>query len=61
MYEIKPKPKHETHNDPDNDVAELHFHKPTSGLISVSSGYFKDNARIRLEQNNDIIFRNLRA
>ena len=38
----------ETHNDPENEVAELQqFHKPTSGVISISSGYFKDNARIR--------------
>ena len=52
----------ETHNDPENEVAELQqFHKPTSRLISVSSGYFKDNARIRLEQKIDIVFRNLRA
>ena len=52
----------ETHNEPENDISELqHFHKPTSGLISVSSGYFRDNARIRLEQNNDIVLRNLRA
>ena len=29
--------------------------------LSVSSGYFRDNARIRLEQNNDIVLRNLRA
>ena len=44
----------ETHNEPENTVSELqHIHKPTSGLISCSSGYFKDNARIRLEQNND--------
>ena len=52
----------ETHNDPENDVSELQqFHKPTSELISCSSGHFKDNARIRLEQNNDIVLRNLRA
>ena len=52
----------ETHNEPENAVSELQqFHKPTSGLISCSSGYFKDNARIRLEQNNDIVLRNLRA
>ena len=52
----------ETHNDPENEVAELQqFHKPTSGLISISSGYFKDNAKIRLEQNNDVVLRNLRA
>ena len=30
-------------------------------MISCSSGHFKDNARIRLEQNNDIVLRNLRA
>ena len=54
--------QNETHNEPENDVTELQqFHKPTSGLISYSSGHFKDNARIRLEQNNDIVLRNLRA
>ena len=52
----------ETHNDPENAVSERQqFHKPTSGLISCSSGYFKDSARIRLEQNNNIVLRNLRA
>ena len=52
----------ETHNDPENDVSELQqFHKPTPGLISCSSGHFRDNARIRLEQKNDIVLRNLRA
>ena len=52
----------ETHNDPENEVAKLQqFHKPTSGLISISSGYFEDNTRIRLEQNNDVVRRNLRA
>ena len=35
----------ETHNDPENVVSQLQqFHKPTSGLISVSSGLFRDNA-----------------
>ena len=49
-----------TNNDPENAVSELQqFHKLLSGLIS--SGYYKDNARIRLEQNNDIVLRNLRA
>ena len=52
----------ETHNEPENAVSELQqFHKPTSGLISCSSGYFKDNARIGLEQNSDIVLGNLRA
>ena len=51
----------ETNNEPKNTVSELQqFHKSTSGLISCSSGYFKDNARIRLDQNNDIVLRNLR-
>ena len=52
----------ETHNEPENNVTELqHFHKPTSGLNTCSEGHFRDNARIRLEQNNDIVLRNLRA
>ena len=52
----------ETHNEPETDVSELQqFHKPTSGLVSISLGYFRDNARIRLQQNNDIVLRNLRA
>ena len=52
----------EIHNDPENDVSELqHFHKSTSGTISVSSGYLNENARICLEQNNDNVLRNLRA
>ena len=52
----------ETHNDPENKVTELQqFHKPTSGLNTCSEGHFRDNARIRLEQNNDIVLRNLRA
>ena len=54
--------QNETHNKPENDVTELQqFHKPTSGLISHSLGHFKDNARIRLEHNNDIVLRNLRT
>ena len=52
----------ETHNDPENNVAELqHFHKPSSALNTCSEGHFRDNARLRLEQNNDIVLRNLRA
>ena len=38
-----------------------HFHKPTSGLKNCSEGHFRDNARIGLEQNSDIVLRNLRA
>ena len=59
---IRKQAQTETHNEPENNISELQqFHKPTSGLISCSSGYFKDNARIRLEQNNDVVFRNFRA
>ena len=48
----------ETHTEPETDVSELQqFHKPTSGLISISLGYFTDNARIRLEQINDIVLK----
>ena len=56
---IRNRAQTETHNDPENAVSELQqFQKLTSGLISVSSGYFRDNARICLEQNNDIILSN---
>ena len=37
------------------------FHRPTSGRINYREGHFKDNAKIRLEQNNDTVLRNLRA
>ena len=51
-----------THYEPKNNVTELqHFDKPTSGLNTCSEGHFRDKARIRLEQNNDIALRNLRA
>ena len=51
----------ETHNDPENEVAELQtFHKPTAGTINYREGHFKDNAKIRLEQNNDQVLSNLR-
>ena len=54
--------QNETHNEPENNVTELqNFHKPTSGLNTCSEGHLKDYARIRLEQNNDIVLRNLRA
>ena len=52
----------ETHSEPENEVSELQqFHKPTSGLTSVSSGHFINNARFRLERKNDIVLRNLRT
>ena len=54
--------QNETHNDPENNVTEFQqFHKSTSGLNLASEGHFRDNARFRLEQNNDIVLRNLRA
>ena len=56
------KAKTETHNEPENEVFELQtFHKPTEGTINYREGHFKDNAKIRLEQNNDEVLRNLRA
>ena len=59
---VRNQAQNETHNDPVNNVTQLqHFHKPTSGLNICSEGHFKDYARIRLEQNNDIVLRNLRA
>ena len=61
-HNVREQAQNETHNEPENDVNELQqFHKPTCGLISCSSGHFKDNARIRPEQNNDVVLRNLRA
>ena len=52
--------KLETHNDPENEVSELQsFHRPTAGTIDYREGHFKDNAKIRLEQNNDQVLRNL--
>ena len=54
--------KDETHNEPENEVSELqNFHKPTAGTIDYREGHFKDNAKIRLEQNNDPVLCNLRA
>ena len=51
----------ETHKDPENEVSELQtFHKPTAGTINYREGHFKGNAKIRLEQNNDQVLRNLR-
>ena len=59
---IRNQAQNETHNQPENSVTELrNFHKPTSGLNTFSEEYFKDYASIRLEQNNDIVLRNLRA
>ena len=53
--------KVETHNDPENEVSEFQsFHRPTDGAIEYREGHFKDNAKIRLEQNNDQVLRNLR-
>ena len=52
--------KEETDNEPENEVSELqNFHKPT--MVDYREGHFKDYAKIRLEQNNDPVLRNLRA
>ena len=54
--------KMETHNDPENEVSELQtFHKPTAGTLDYREVQSKDNAKLRLEQNNDSVLRNLRA
>ena len=54
--------KDEAHNEPENEISELqNFHKPTAGTIDYRGGRFKDNAKIRLEQNNDPVLRKLRA
>ena len=54
--------KEETHNEPENEISELqNFHKPTAGTIDYREGHSKDNAKTRLEQNNDPVLRNLRA
>ena len=51
----------ETHNDPENEVSELqNFHKSTAGTIDYREGHLKDNAKIRLEQNNDPFPQNVR-
>ena len=52
----------ETHNETENEITELlNFHKPNAGTIDYREGHFRDNAKIRLEQNNDQFLRNLRA
>ena len=59
---LRRKAKEETHNEPKHEVSELqNFHQPTAGTIDYREGYFKDNAKIRLEQNNDPVLRNLRT
>ena len=48
----------ETHIDPENEVSELqNFHKPTAGAIDYRERHLGDNAKIRLEQNNDPVIR----
>ena len=52
----------ETHNEPENEITELqNLHKPTAGTINYREGHFRDNAKIRLEQNNDPVLRKIRA
>ena len=54
----------ETDKEPEIEIPELPiFHKPTAGTIDYREGHFRDNAnaKIRLEQNNDLVLRNLRA
>ena len=59
---VRNQARNETHNDSGNSITELqNFHKPTSGLNTCSEGHFKDYARIRNEQNSDIVLRILRV
>ena len=52
----------ETHNELENEIIELqNFHEPTAGTIEYREGQFRENAKIRLEQNNDPVLRNFRA
>ena len=54
--------KEESDNEPENEVSQIQkFHKPTAGTIDYREGHFEDNAKVRLEQNNDPVLRNLRA
>ena len=46
----------------ENETTELqNFHKPTAGTIDYREGHFRDNAKIRLEHNNDPVLRTLRG
>ena len=59
ILEIKHKQKH---SEPENEITELqNFHKPIAGTIDYREGHFRDNAKIRSEQNIDPVLRNLRA
>ena len=52
----------ETHNEPENEVTEpQNIHKPTAGTIKYRDRGFRENAKFRLEQNNDPLLRNRRA
>ena len=45
---------------PLDDVEQLQqYHHPTAGTYQHKFGHFKDNAKIRIEQNNDPVLRNL--
>ena len=44
-----------------NEVSQFqNFQKPTAGTIDCREGHFQNNAKIRLEPNNDPELRNLR-
>ena len=61
-HNVRNQAQNETHNDPENNATEIQqLQKPTSGLNTCSAGHFKDYARIRIEQNNDIVLRHLRV
>ena len=59
--DMREKAKLDSHNDPENEITQLQkYHQPTSGIQRDKYTQFKDNARIRIEQNNDMVLRNLR-
>ena len=54
---IRSQAQTETHKEPENEITELqNVHKPTAGTINYREEHFRDNAKIRLEQNNDSVF-----
>ena len=58
---MREKAKTDSHNDPENNVTQLQkFHQPTAGTTIEKFRQFKDRAKIRIEQNNDVVLRNLR-
>ena len=59
--DIRDKAKFNAQNDTKHEIVQYQtFNRPTAGTHSYREGHFKDNARIRTEQNNNDDLRNLR-